>query len=124
MNFFEVIKTIYNKSEINFKVDNSLNHTLTKWLSYDKQNLESLRSIVGYYGQIRAERYFRLLYLGIPKGKPPYLGKVIKTGNKCRGVFQAISKVFSWSDRECELQKNILEKVIDIKYWKRELGVK
>lgn len=124
MNFFEVIKTIYNKTEINFKVDNSLNHTLTKWLSYDKQNLESLRSIVGYYGKVIPERYFRLLYLGIPRGRPPYLGKIIKNGNKSKRVFQEISKVFLWSDRECELQKNILEKVIDIKYWKKELGVK
>ncbi|KKL86051.1 hypothetical protein LCGC14_1948630, partial [marine sediment metagenome] len=71
MNFFDIIKTIYTKGKIDFKIDNSLNYTLTKWLSYDKNNLQALKKVAGYAGRIGAREYFTLLFLGLPKGKTP-----------------------------------------------------
>ena len=128
-NFFEVIKTIYLKRKIDFTVDKTLCINLVKWLSFDRRNLNVLSRLVKeeYHTRLEPNHFFYMLYLEIPKGKTPYLqsikrvGNEEKTGNK---VYTEIASQFQWSERECQLQQNILEKVIDKKYWKKELGIK
>jgi hypothetical protein len=127
INFFDIIKGIYKKEKIDLsEINNSLLITLNKWLSYDKDNLESLKNILEYLFEIDPECYFILLYLNIPKKQNvPFLRKIFKIDKKKDELLEKIKYHFDWSDKELEYNMSILKETIlkNKKYWKKEFGL-
>ena len=124
MQFFDYIKVLYEKGKVDFEVDNTLNHTLTKWLSYDKETIQYIKRVCGFFGRVCSKTYFRLLYLNIPKKRVPFLRKEKRLRSDGNEIYNVIKQTLQWSDKEYKLQEDIIKKVIDVKYWKKELGVK
>ena len=111
MNFFEIIKAIYQKNAKvleDAKIDYNLIVALNKWLSYDKDNLEILKENLKYMFYILPPIYFYLLFLTIPrKEKPPFLEKIEKK-KEDENKYADIKKYFGWSKRELEIYKKYL----------------
>lgn len=126
-NPFEIIKKIYLKEELgDINVDISLCLTVSKYLSYDVDNLPFLKKIVPYIFNINANTYIYLLWLSIPKkSKVPYLKKIDKIEEKKDKLYEEIKEVLDWSTRELKMNKSILDKVIlpKKKYWMQKLVV-
>jgi hypothetical protein len=125
---FEIIRKIYLKEDIS-DIDNtdvSLCLTVSKYLSYDSDNLPFLKKIVIYIFNISAENYLYLLWLGIPKkSKVPFLRKIDKIEQKKDKLYEEIQSVLEWSEKELEFNKGILDRVIskNRKFWEKELGI-
>jgi len=127
MNLFEILRIIYEKREIgeDITLDNTDLIFLNKWLSFDSNNLKYLSSILPYLFFIEPIHYFYLLYFNIPhKYRTPFLKNYKKQNKEENILYNEIAKVLQWSDRELNLNRNILDKVIDKEYWSKELGLK
>jgi len=125
---FEIIKKIYLKEDISDigNIDTSLCLTISKYLSYDLDNLPFLKKIVLYIFNISANNYLYLLWMGIPKkSKVPFLRKIDKIEPKKDELYKEIQSVLEWSQRELDFNKGILDRVIskNRKFWEKELGV-
>ena len=126
-NFYAIINMLYNKKKIAINPDTSLNLTLSKWLSYDKNNLACLKKILKYQFSISAKHYFYLLFFNIPKKfKAPFLKKITKEKPKENKLLDKIQYVLGWSKKDILKSREVLNLTIltDKKYWKKELGVK
>jgi len=125
-NFFEIIKSIYEKRKLDINIDRPLNIILLKWLSWDENNVKYLKELVSkeYHTILEPNHFYILLFLGIKHSKTPYLGKIKIKEKKENKLYNKIKYVLGWSEKELEISKNILDKVINIKYWKKELGIK
>lgn len=128
-NIFEDIKVIYTKSKDFFPPkdrETYQNISITKWLSYDEDNLSILSKLIPYMWLVSPETYFMLLYFNIPKKeKVPFLHKIHKEEKEDNKLFNKIKEVLGWSDKELKLYFSTLEKSIkNVKYWKTQLGVK
>lgn len=125
MTFFDIIKSLYKKEKVDIKEASQFNITLTKWLSYDSNNLPFLKKMVSkeYHTRLNPSHYFILLFLGIKKGKVPYLGKVEKRKEKDNKLYEKIRYYLKWSKKELETNKGLLDIVINKQYWKKELAV-
>jgi hypothetical protein len=127
-NLFEIIRKIYLKEDISniSNIDVSMCLTISKYLSYDPDNLAFLKKIVIYIFNISADNYLYLLWLGIPKkSKVPFLRKIDKIEPKKDKLYEEIRLVLEWSDKELQFNKGILDRVIskNRKFWEKELGV-
>lgn len=127
-NFFDIIKAIYQKTKVDFTADTSLCLIMTKVLSREKNNLPILKQILQYQFYIEPQHYFYLLFLGIPKQyRVPFFKKIAKEKPKTESkVVEKIKYVLGWSQREVELNREIIDKIIlpEQKYWKMQLGIK
>ena len=125
MNFFDIIKSIYSKNSNIYKLDNGLLITISKWLSFDRQNLTILTNLLQYQMYINPKHFYYLLFFSIPRGRPPFLKKIAKVDIKENIVYEKIRYVLQWSKRELQLNTLVLDRVIKpkMKYWKSELGV-
>ena len=125
MTFFDIIKILYKKDKVDIKEASQFNITLTKWLSYDPNNLFFLKKIVSkeYHIRLDSNHYFILLFLGIKKGKVPYLGKIEKKINKNDKLCEKIRYYLKCSKRELETNKGLLDTVINKQHWRKELAV-
>lgn len=129
MNFFDSIKCIYEKKKslVPESIDRLLCITLNKWLTFDKDNLETVRKVIDYVFYIEPKHYFYLLYLSIPhKYKTPFLKKIDKNKPSEDKLIAKIQYVTKWSDKELRFNMPILKKNVlnEPKYWKSQLGVK
>lgn len=127
INFFDILNSIYTKKPIGIEPDIPLTITLTKWLSWDKDNLLSLKKILPYFYYLTPQQYYDLLFYNIPqKSKAPFIKKIEKVEIKEDKVLQKIKKILDWSNRELEFNKSILLKQINIdrKTFEKELGIK
>jgi len=123
MNLFTYITNIYTKKKDISDIDMSTNIILTKWLSFDVDNLKALKQALPYIFYVEPKHYYYLLYYLITKkNKVPYLKKSNKVEEKTDKLFNKIQQTLNWSNRELAFNKSILDKVIDVKYWKNELG--
>ena len=128
-NLFFHIRQIYSKTKINdfSEINMSFCLIVSRWLSYDKDNLFFLKQIFPYIFYIAPLHFYYLLWLNIPfKSKTPFLKKPIEQlEEKENELFKRIQKVFGWSSNELFLHKKLLEQVISPKeqYWKEKLGV-
>lgn len=126
-NFFDLLKTVYTKQPLAVTDDDGMCVALTKSLSKDPSNAKAIRIASDYLFYIPARDYFYLLVCLIPKKSfVPKMIKVEKTEEKESKVLDRLQEVLSWSSREMDFNKKILDKVIleDEKSWKQELGVK
>jgi len=127
MNFFDIIKTIYQKDRRIYDHTMQLNITLNKWLGFDPHNIAIIKNLMPYMFYIETKHYYYLLYFGIPKRmKVPFFKKIPKEKEKESKLFEKLRYVLGWSKRELEFQRPILDALISSneKYWKKELGVK
>jgi hypothetical protein len=121
---YELLKTIYLKHIYAINTDLSMNIALTTVLSKQKNNLTFLNNIVQYLYYINPIHYFYLLYFCIPQSSyVPKSLKINKIEEKENKVYNRIKQLFNWSDRELELNKTILNKTIDNKFWKKEFNL-
>lgn len=125
-NIFTEIKAIYKKQRINTEeVEFFHNIALTKWLSYDQDNMKALKKVCKYFFYLTPELYLKLLYLSIgKKEQPPFLHKVEKEVIKENELYNKIRDTLQWSDRELRLHSLLLNQIINVKYWNSQLGVK
>jgi len=126
MNFYDVINMLYNKKKVDVDTDTQLNITLSKWLSYDKNNLNALKRILKYQFKISSKHYFYLLYFNIPKKyKAPFLKKIKKRDEKEDKLLNKVAYILNWSKSDIKKNQNILNETIlkNKKFWKKELAV-
>jgi len=125
-NFFDYIKNIYQKNNLKpDEWDMSSNIAVSKWLSKDKDCIHIVKKLLHYLFYLEPINYYYLLYFNLPKKfNIPYFKKIEKEEAKENKVYEKIRYILNWSSRELELNKKILDKVIDEKYWKKELGIK
>jgi hypothetical protein len=125
MDLFGLIRTIYEKKGLEEEVSTTDIVLLNRWLSFDRWNIGRVRKVMKYLFFVEPIHYFYLLYFNMPQvGRAPFLKSYKKEKDKEDKVFNKIAYTLDWSNKEFELNKNILNKVIDKKYWKKELGVK
>jgi hypothetical protein len=126
MEFFDIIYNIYKKEKIAVtKFDTSLCISLTSVLKNNKNNLQSLKSMIEYLFFIEPKHYVMLLFVLIPKTTfIPFSKKIEKQEKKEDILYNKIAYLFDWGRRELNLYKNLLDKVIDREFWKEELGIK
>ena len=123
MNFFDLLKSVYEKKKMDWEINTQLNLTLLKWLSYDKNNLQYLKGIIKYQF-INPKNFFYLIFLTIPRGRAPFIKKPQTKEIKKDEFIEKIANIFSWSKRESRLSQDIVKKVCDKQYWEKELGLK
>jgi hypothetical protein len=124
-NIFTEIKSIYKKQNIN-TVEVEMYHciAITKWLGYDEDNMTVLEEVAKYFFYLSPKLYLQLLYLCIiKKDQPPFLHKVEKETIKENELYNKIKTTLRWTDRELKLHSKLLDKIIDAKYWKGQLGL-
>ena len=127
-NPFELIRKIYQKEDISdiTNIDTSMCIIISKYLSYDKDNLPILKKLVHFIFYIEGINYIYLLWLSIPKkDRVPFLKKIDKKEEKKIKLYEEIKEVLEWSERELQFNKSILDKVIMPykKYWEKEFGI-
>jgi hypothetical protein len=126
VNIFEVIKSIYLKTPLELESNVSLNITISKFLSYDKDNLKHLKEIVPFIFDVEPNTYLNILWLSIPyKSKVPFLKNVSQIKVKEEELFQVIADFLEWSPKELELNRDeLIKKILPRKeYWKKEMGI-
>ena len=126
MNFFDIIRDIYLKSKRPLpKIDIPFLIPINHWLSYDRNNLPYLKRVLPYLFYIEPIHYFYLLYFNIPKtSRVPFLKKIEKEKIIDDKLLSKIQYVMKWSNKELNLNKPILEKVLtNKKYWENEVGI-
>ena len=127
MNIFNIINNIYKKDPILVsKIDTSLCILLTSILRLDKYNIEQLRRVVSYMFFIHPKHYIMLLFVYIRECKNPPFLKGINKKEKVKEdkLYNKIAYLFDWSSKELNLNKPIMDKVINREQWCKELGVK
>jgi hypothetical protein len=124
-NIFTEIKSIYKKQSLNIaEVDSYHNIAQLNWLIYDESNILILKELAKYFYYLTPELFLQLIYICIPKKEqPPFLHKIEKETVKANELYDKIKLTLRWSDRELKLHSRLLDKVIDTKYWKIQLGV-
>jgi len=125
LNIFLLIKSIYTKKTLNIEeVESYHNIAILKWLSYDSSNLATLEEISKYFFYLSPELYLKLIYLSIDKKEQvPFLHKITKETKKENELYNKIRDTLRWTDRELRLYSRLLDKIIEPKYWKQQLGV-
>jgi hypothetical protein len=124
-NIFTTIKSIYKKQNLDISEAEMFHGVaIGKWLSYDTDNMKVLEECSKYFFYLTPELYLKLLYLCIPKKEqPPFLHKVEKETKKENQLYESIRVALRWTDRELKLHSRLLDKIIDSKYWKQQLGI-
>ena len=126
MNIFSIINSIYKKEQLIIdKIDIGLCIALTNILKLNKNNLIYLKKIISYMFYVEPLRYLMLLFIFIPQNKyPPFIKGIEKIKDKEDLLYNKIAYLYDWGNKELNLQKPILDKVIDRSYWSNQLGVK
>ena len=126
MTLFEIIRVIYSKKKLDIDSDTTTNMTLSKWLSFDRDNLECISKVLLFLFWVKPQHYIYLLWFNIPKKfNVPFLKKPSQENNEEENeLFNKIKDVFNWSQREFFLYKPLLNKVIlpNQEYWQEKLG--
>ncbi len=127
MTLFDILGNIYNKKNKTVpEIDTGYFIIINKWLSYDKDNIQSLNRIVKYLFFIEPEHYYYLLFFNIPKKfRMPFL-KVKKDEEKEQTeLVNKIKSYFNWSQNELNANIDILCRTVlkNEKYWKEQFGL-
>jgi hypothetical protein len=126
-NFYDIINMLYTKKKTNVEPDTQLNLTLCKWLSYDRDNLTSLKNILKYQFSLSPLHFFYMIYFAIPKKfKAPFLKKIQKIEEKEDKLLNRIQEVLGYSNNSMLKNKSVIQSILnqDPKYWSKQLGVK
>ena len=125
MQFFDIISNLFYKGKEIPEMNTSWVITLNKWLSRDRHSIGCIKRCLPYALYIEPIHYYYLLYLSLPKRKPPYIKKLTKVKEKDNKLLDKVQYILGWSDRELKYNERILSKTVlqNKKYWKKELGV-
>jgi hypothetical protein len=123
-NLFEYIKSVYSKIKIESDIDDRLGVAVTKWLSYDIDNIKQIAEYSKYVFYSKIWYYY--YYLSLPKKKQPYFFKIAKYDAELgenEELYVAIAKQLKWSRRELIINKKYIDDIIftDIEFWRKEL---
>jgi hypothetical protein len=125
---FEAITAIYKKDPKEIEVNTSIMITVSKWLSFDKDNLQVLKEIVPFIFYLSPKHYYYIAWLNIPqKYKVPFLKKYEEVNKPEKNELeQKIQSVLGYSDREFFYNKKAIDSLIskDEMLWKERLGIK
>jgi hypothetical protein len=125
---FEAITAIYKKDPKEIEVNTSINLTISKWLSWDKDNLQVLKEIVPFIFYISPKHYYYIAWLNIPqKSKVPFLKKYEEVNEPEKTELEhKIQSVLGWGNNEFLANKIIINKIIlkNETLWKERLGLK
>lgn len=124
---FEAITAIYKKDPKDIEVNTSIMFTISKWLSFDKDNLQVLKEIVPFIFYLSPKHYYYIAWLNIPaKSKVPFLKKYeeVKEPEKTE-LEQKMQSVLGWSNQEFFYNKKAIDNLIskDKKLWMERLGI-
>lgn len=121
---FDIIKSIYKKDKLKYDMNTGLSIVISKWLSYDTDNINVLQEIVDKMFYINPQHYYYLLYFSIPhKPRAPFLKKVKEEEKEEESrLYKKIKYILGWSNNELEKNKPLL-KYLNKDYWKVELGI-
>jgi hypothetical protein len=70
-NFFEQLKSFYNKKPMNY--DDMSPYLTLLWISHDKESLQYVENISKYLYIIKPQHMFKYLYYKLPYSKNKYL---------------------------------------------------
>jgi len=126
--FYDRINSVYTKRKVPVISLETIDIiTLNKWLSYDRDNVQVLRSLLDYMFYVEPLHYYYLLFFNIGhKGRPPFLTKIEKDKTKENTVLvDKILYVTGWSNAEFKKYEPLLEATVfsNKKYWKEQLGI-
>ena len=127
MNFYDVINMLYTKRKTKVEPDTQLNLTLCKWLSYDRDNLTSLKKILKYQFEISPKHFFYMIYFIVPKKfKAPFLKKIEKKEEKENKLLSKVQEILGYSNKFMLKNKTVIQTILneDPKNWAKNLGVK
>ncbi len=127
MDFYGTINMLYNKKKIDIDIDNRLNITLLKFLSFDRNNLIALKNVMKYQFFLTPLHFFYMLYFSIPKRmKAPFLKNIKKQKPSENKLLDKIRYVLGWSNADLRKNYNVINQTIltNSKHWKKELGVR
>jgi hypothetical protein len=126
LNPFNYVKSVYTKDKSVTQVkDQWVSIYLNKSLVQDKDNANVIARVADYSFYISPTNYFYLLYILIPKKMHYYINSVKKEESIEDVLVDKIKNVLGWSNREYELNKREVFKVLlsNRDYWNLELGV-
>ena len=100
---------------------------LNKVLIHDPKNAQIMSKIIDYHLYMKPQEYFYLLCLVIPKDlcyNKFYPKKKVKDEEEDI-LITKIREVLGWSQREYQLPKNIIERVVlnESDRWSQEFGI-
>ena len=121
---FQIIKSLYEKTTPpNISYNIGICMVLSRLLSFDRPNIHKIKQALGYILYIEPAHYIYLLFCLIPERPVPFLKNYAKKTSEMPKIYRCIQLYFGWSEKDLKFSKSILDKVIDIKYWKREFGI-
>ena len=126
MNFFDIIRNIYQKKKEIPEFNNGFAIVINKWLSQDKDNISPLKSILKYMFYIEPEHYYFLLFFNIPKkNRVPFFKNKKEKKVEETELVKKIQYILGWSNRELEHSRSMLEATVltEPSYWKGQLGL-
>ena len=131
MNPAEYIQEVYTKrgsvKELDKADEGWVSIYLNKILIHDPKNAQIMSKIIDYHLYMKPQEYFYLLCLAIPKDlcyNKFYPKKKVKDEEEDI-LITKIREVLGWSQREYQLQKNIIERVVlnERNYWISQFGI-
>ena len=131
MNPAEYIQEVYTKrgsvKELDKADEGWVSIYLNKVLIHDPKNAQIMSKIIDYHLYMKPQEYFYLLCLVIPKDlcyNKFYPKKKVKDEEEDI-LITKIREVLGWSQREYQLHKNIIERVVlnESDRWSQEFGI-
>ena len=123
---FEIYKALYQKTplpEVEYDMGTCI--VMSKWIAKDTSQTSKIHKLLPYMFYIEPKHYIWLLYAHISrKFQLPRFPKKKKDSVKENKVYNRMKELLGWSERELKFQSNILNQVVDQKYWKSEFGIK
>jgi hypothetical protein len=123
--YWDIIQNIYKKDRVPLELTEFVNfQALTRYLAKDKDNLPIVRKILPYLWYLSPETYYRILYLLIPrKSILPYLARKKEAILEASPLLDKVKTILGYSNKEFNCYKPLLNKVLDKKYWSKQLAI-
>ena len=123
--FSEILNSICKKNPVNYDSKNFVNFiAIGKTLAKESKFISSLKGFGKYVWYLKGELPYYFLYCIVPYGISSYSKKLEDKEQEISPVYNRIKEVLGWSNKELRLHTKILNKIIDEKYWKRNMGIK
>ena len=123
--FINILHSICKKQPLLYDSKEFINFiAVGKSLAKEPIYLRHLKLFSKYLWYLKNEQPYYFLYCTIPSGDTPKFKKIIKEELEENKIYDKIQEVLGWSKRELKLHRNILDRVIDEKHFKKEFGYK
>jgi len=113
MNIFDYLRSIYKKTKIDFNGNLGDSIVISRYLSYDENNLKELKPLLKYLFYIDPIHYYYLLFFNISKKYMPYIRPFKKQkGRKEDMIMNKLKEYFKWRERDMEVNNIILKDLV------------